>query len=134
MRAPLIVDHGMNLIDDQRAHGAQYLAPAFAGQKDVKRFRRGNNNMWRFLGHRHAVFRRRITRTHQRANFDPINSCRFEILLNAFKRRFQVDLNVVAQRLERRDIYDIGFVREMPASCLPNEIVDGRQKCCQCLA
>src|SRR6185295_5364630 len=51
MRATLVIDHRMNLIDDQRAHGAQDLSPTFAGEQDVKRFGRRDDDVRRLLSH-----------------------------------------------------------------------------------
>ena len=98
MRATLVIDHRMNLIDDQRMGRAQNSAAAFAGQQDIERFRCGNNDMWRLLGHRQAIFRRRVTCSYQRTNLDASDAHRLEILLNPAQWFLQTDIPPAEQR------------------------------------
>jgi hypothetical protein len=47
---------------------------------------------------------------------------------------FEILVNVIAQRLERRDIEDAGLVRQAEGGALVDQFVDGVQECRQCLA
>src|SRR5262249_28956492 len=49
-------------------------------------------------------------------------------LADAGQRRFQVALDVVRERLERRDVDDLGFVLEAAVEPLPHQAVDGGEK------
>src|SRR6266508_210370 len=134
MRTALVIDHRMNLIDDERARRLQHSTAAFTREQNVERLRRGDYDMRRLFYHRRPFFRRRVTRAHQGANLDVFNACRLEILLDAPQWRLQINLNVVAQGLQRRDVHDLRFIAELPVDSLPNEIVNCRQKSSQRLA
>ena len=114
----------MNFIHDQRACRAQHPAAAIACQKYVKRFRSGDDNVWWLLDHRRAIFSGSVSGAHQRPNLDALDSGCFEILLNAVQRLLQIDLDVVAQCLQWRDVNDLSFVRECSRDSFPNQIID----------
>ena len=128
MRAAFVIDQRVNLVDDQSARRAEDPAAAFAGQQYVERFRRGDDNVRRLFSHRRAFLLRRVSGSHQSANLNPIDAHRFEILLNATQRLLQIDLNVVAQGLERRNVNDLRFINQSAVDGFPNQIVDSRKK------
>ena len=47
---------------------------------------------------------------------------------------FEILVDVVAERLERRNVHDFGLVRQRPAARAPHQRVDGDQKSRQRLA
>ena len=47
---------------------------------------------------------------------------------NLGQRNFQVLVDVVAQRLERRDVDDFGFVRQLADARLANQAIQAEQK------
>ena len=53
---------------------------------------------------------------------------RTELLPDAGQRRLQVAMNVVRQRLERRDIDNLGRVGQSAFEALPDEVIDGRKE------
>ena len=84
--------------------------------------------MRRPLCHGRTILCRRVAGAHKRANRDTAYATGFEILLNAVQRLLQVDLNIVAESFQRRDIHDVSFIREISARRLPNQIVNRREK------
>ena len=64
----------------------------------------------------------------QRADLHVGQALRAQGLADAGQRRFQIALDVVRQRLERRDIDDLGFVLEPAIEALPHQTVDGGEK------
>ena len=100
MRATLVVNHRVNLIDNQRACRAEHSAAAIAGQQDVERLRGGDDDVRRLLRHRYAIFRRSVACAHQRANLNALDARGCEIFLNPAQRRLQIDLDIVAERFQ----------------------------------
>ena len=72
----------MDLIDDERTRRAQHPSSAFAGEQNVKRFGRGDDNVGRLLNHGRAILRRRVAGAHQGADFCAAAAARFQDLLN----------------------------------------------------
>ena len=56
MRAALVVGDSVDLVDDHRLNMAQDGTAAIGGQQDVKRLRRGDQNVRRTLQHRAPLF------------------------------------------------------------------------------
>ena len=54
VRAALVADYCVNLVDNQCARGFQHPPSTFAGQQDVKRLRSGDDDVWRTFRHRGA--------------------------------------------------------------------------------
>ncbi len=84
--------------------------------------------MRRLLDHRRAVFLRCVSRSYQGADLNSADAHRLEILLNAAQWFLQVDLNIVAQRFQWRDINDLRFIDQFSVHSFPNQIVDGGKK------
>ena len=60
VRTAARADHGVNLVDDDRAHGAQHLAAALRRQQQVQRFRRRHQDVRRRAEHGGALGLRRV--------------------------------------------------------------------------
>ncbi len=93
VRAPLRLGHCMDLVDDHPAHaGEQLLRPA--GQHDEERLGRRDQDVGRRAQHLTAFPLRRVARAHRH----------LDVGADAAQRGAQVALDVVAERLERRDV------------------------------
>ena len=103
--AALGAEDGMDLVDDDGARGAQHGAAAGAGEQQVKRFRRGDQDVRRPPGHRRARRRRRVSGPQAGPNFRGRRriggQAAAELRQYPLQRRLQVAFDVVAQRLER---------------------------------
>ena len=72
-------------------------------------------------------------RTHVRISTSRI-VCSRSSLANAGERRFEVAIDVVRQRLQRRDVDDAGLVGQAPLLAFAHQLVDGGEKRGECLA
>ncbi len=66
VRAAPRPDDRVDLVDDDRADGAEHLAAALRGQQQIERLRRGHQNVRRRADHRRAFGRRGIARADRR--------------------------------------------------------------------
>src|SRR3954451_23119628 len=89
----------VHLVEDQRVDAAQQL-PCARGEQQEERLRRRDQDVRRLAEHCRALLLRRVSR----ADGDP------ELGLETGERAAQVPLDVVVQRLERRDV-------EEPEAC-----------------
>ena len=87
-------------------------AAGFGAEQDVERFRRGDDDVRRAAAHALALGRRRVAGAHPGADFDVGQPLRAQGLADAGERRLQIALDVVGQRLQRRDVDDLRFVGE----------------------
>ncbi len=91
--APLRPGHRVHLVEDQRLDGAQHLA-TLRGEQQEERLRRGDEDVGRRAQHLLALALRRVARAH------PDRQAR----AHARERAAQVALDVVVERLQRRDV------------------------------
>ena len=124
MRAALVRRHGVDFVDDHRAGGRQHLAARLGAQQDVKRFGRGDEDVRRAPAHPLALGRRRIAGAHPGADLDIGEPAALELAADARQRRFEIAMNVVRQRLERRDIDDLRLVGQLSRQTLADEPID----------
>ena len=128
MRAALVVRHGVYFIYNHRFNVTQDGAALFRRQQDVKRLGRRHEYVRWVREHRPALRRQRVagadcgadgwhqqpSLTRQRGDFT--------------QRDFQIPANVVAQRLEGRNIKDFRAILEPAAQRLPNQAIDAGKK------
>ena len=136
MHAALGSDHGMNLIHDHRT-GAREHAPAGLGtEQDVQRLRRGDHDVGRALGAGRALVPGRVAGAHESADVDVRQTQRAQLRADAGERRLEVAVDVVGERLERRDIHHPRLVRQEPRGCDTgaHQFIDHREECGECLA
>ena len=95
MRAALRARDGVHLVEDHRVDRAQQLA-RLRGQHQEERLRRRDQDVRRVAQHRRALLLRRVARANRNA----------QLRLQPGERPAQVALDVVVQRLERRDVED----------------------------
>ena len=92
-----VARHGMNLIDDHGLDVPQDLAALAAGQHQVERFRRGDQNVRRPANHPLPLAGRRVAGANQRANVGAFRMIAAGQLQDLCQRPLQVSLNVVGQ-------------------------------------
>ena len=104
VHASFRADQRVDLIDDQRADRAKQIACARAGQQDVKRLWRRDENMGGLAQHRLPFAGGRIPRPHRHLDIRQLLPHRLGRAANAPQRHAQVALDVVVERLQRRNI------------------------------
>ena len=109
MRAALVPHEGMDLVHDHAAHGREHPAAAVAGQQEVQRFRRRDQDVRRPLGHRRALALWRVARSHLHAHLGQALVGGADLGQGTLK----VLLDVVGQGTQRRDVEDVRFVGEL---------------------
>ena len=134
MRAALVRRQRVDLVDDHRARGGEHRAARLGTEQDVERFRRGDDDVRRAPAHAVALGCRRVAGAHQGADLDLGQALRAQRVGDAGQRRLEVALDVVRQRLERRDIDDVGLVLQSVGQALAHQGVDRREKRGQGLA
>ena len=128
MGAALVGRQCVDLVDDHGPGGRQHGAAGFRAEQDVKRLRRGHHDMRRTTAHAVALAGGRVASTHPGADIDVGQAPRLQRGTDAGERRFQVAPDVVRQRLERRDVDNLGFVLEPMRERLAHQGVDGREE------
>ena len=134
MRAALVVRHGMNLIDDHRFNCSQDVAALFGGQQNVQRFGRRDQNVRRMRQHRAALVHQRVARAHSDTDFRHQQSALAGHLQDLTERYFKVFLNVVAERLQRRNVKDSVSSCKFAGQRLAHQAIDASQESRQRLA
>jgi len=126
--AALVAGDRVDLVDD---HGAQLRQPgaaALAGQQDVERLRRGDQDVRRAPRELGALADRRVAGAHRDADLGELDAARRGMARELGERRLEVALDVVRQRLERRDIEDRGVVTQRPVEPTADQLVEARQE------
>ncbi len=128
MRAALVRRQRMDLVDDDRPRRRQHFAAGFGAEQDVERLRRGHDDVRRKPAHALPLSGRRVASAHPGADFQVRQPSPLQGLADAGERDFEIALNVVGQRLQRRDVDDLRLVREAAVHALANQGVDRREK------
>ena len=115
--AALVRRQRVDLVDDDRARGRQHRAAGLRAEQDVERLRRRHQDVRRAAG---ACASRSAcgvspVRTAVRISTSGRPSAR-QLVADAGERRLEVALDVVRQRLQRRDVDDLRLVRELPVA------------------
>ncbi len=134
MGAALVRRHGMDLVDDHRPRRLQHGAAGFRAEQDVERFRGGDDDMRRAAPCTGALALRRVAGAHPAADLDLGQAPRAQLRTDPGERRFEVLLDVVGERLKRRDIDDLCLVPELARQPLADQPVDRGEKGGQRLA
>ena len=129
MRAAFVRRDRMNFIDDDRARRRQHLAAGFRAEQDIERLRRGDEDVRWTAAHALAFGGRRVPGAHPAADLDIGQAASAELLANAGQGYFQIAVNVVRQRFQRRDIDHLRLIGQLAFEGLPNQRVDGGEKC-----
>ena len=118
----------MNFIDNQRARGGQHLSARLRSEQQVKRLRRGYQNVRRLFGDCLSFRSRRVAGADLRAHINVAPLARAQRRANPGQWFLQIFVNVVAEGLEGRHVNDACLVRERPGQPLAEESVQRRQK------
>ena len=102
----------VDLVDDDGPRGRQHVAAGFGAEQDVERFRRRHEDVRRPAAHALALAGRRVAGAHPGADLDVGQARAAQLLADAGERRLEVLLDVVRQRLQRRDVDDLRLVRQ----------------------
>ena len=111
MAAALVAHHRVDFVDDHRLHGAQRFAAALGGEHQVERFGRGDQDVRGALDDRLAFRGRGVAGAYRCADAGHRRAAQ-RARLGALPRQFgdltqrllEVALDVVGERLERRDV------------------------------
>jgi hypothetical protein len=121
-----LAGQGVDFVDDHRAHGLEDLPGTRAGEHEIQRFGRGDQDIGRPRQHRLALTLRRIAGANQHADLGEIGAQLLCLPANTRQRHTQVALNVVVQRLKRRDVHDpnplAALVSVTPALSCPSSV------------
>ncbi len=134
MNAALVGRHGVDFVEDHRAGARQHLPARFRSQQHIERFRRGHQDMRRPAAHLVAFGGRRVAGAHPGADLHLDMAQLAQFLGDSGQRRFEIAVNVVGQRLERRDIDHLHRVGQGASHALAHQIVDGGEEGGQGLA
>ena len=124
MAAAFALHQRVDLVDDHRLDPGQHRPPGFGAQQHIQRFRRGDQDVGRALAQGGALGLWRIAGAHRGADLDIGQAEPGQFFADAGQRCFQVDVDVVRQRLERRDVQHLSAVREAVRQSLAHQCVD----------
>ncbi len=134
VRAALVRRERMDLVDDDAAGRRQHAPSGLGAQQDVERLRRGDQDMGRAAAHPVALAGRRVPGAHPGPDLHVRQPLGRKDVADAGQRRRQIALDVVGERLQRRDIDDLGLVAEAAVQPLAQHPVDGGKEGRQRLA
>ncbi len=134
--AALVRRHRVDFIDDHGAHMLQRRAPGCRPQQYVQRLRGGHQNMRRRATRLRALALRGIAGTHRGTNRHIRQAAGDQRRTDALQGRVQIEVDVVGQGLQRRDVDHTGFVGQRTAVGQPvaNQCIDGGEEGRQRLA
>ena len=95
---------GVDFVHDDGADGTEHFARFGAGEQQVERFRRGDEDVRRLAEHGLPVALWGITGAHRHADVRQIQTHRVSFDADARQRHAQVAVDVVVQRLQRGDV------------------------------
>ncbi len=124
MDAALVGRERVDLVDDHGPGRSQHLPAGFGAEQDVERFGRGHDDVRRALAHAQALAGRRVAGAHPGPDLDVRQTLGLQRVADAGERGFQIALDVVRERLQRRDVDDLGLVLEPAVKPLPEQVVD----------
>ena len=102
--AALAAGDGVDLVDDHRPHRREHAPAALAGEQDVERLGRGDQDVRRGAGHAGAGAGGGVARAHRDLDGGRGQAGGAGRLADAVERGAQVALDVVAERLERGEV------------------------------
>ena len=128
MGAALVRGERVDLVDDHGPRGGEHAAAGLRAEQDVEGLGRGDDDVRRRAAHALALAGRGIAGPHPGADLHVRQALRAQGVADAGKRRFQVTLDVVRERLQRRDVDDLRLVPELAGEALAQQRVDRREK------
>ena len=128
MGAALVRRDGVDLVDDHRARGLEHRAPGLRAEQHVEQLRRRHQDVGGTAAHPVAFGGGRVACPDPGADFDIGEPALSELLPHAGERRFEVAMDVVRQRFQRRHVDDLRRIGEPALETLPYQIVDRRHE------
>ena len=128
VRSPARIDHRVNLVHDHRAHGAEHRPAARRGQEQVKRLRRGDEDVRGRAQHRGAARGGRVAGAYRGTDADGGQPRVHGALADGGERLLEVLVDIRAERLEGRDVEDPHLVLETALEPFAQQLVDGVQE------
>ena len=129
MAAALVAGERVDLVDDHRARRREHPAARLRAEQHVERLGRRHDDVRRALAHARALRLRRVAGAHERADVDvgqpDAPRARARMPASGAARLL---LDVVGQRLQRRDVDDERLVGQRRLDPLRNELVDRGEK------
>ena len=134
MCAALVRCDGVDFIHDDRARGRQHGTAGRRTEQDVKRLRRGDEDVRRPAAHAFSFTGWSIAGVYPGPDIDIWQSAFAQRLPDAGERCLQVALDVVGQRLQWRHVDHLRLVGEPAFEALADQTIDRRQERSECLA
>src|SRR5687767_3298598 len=128
MRPTLAPRNRVDLIDDDGARRVKHPSSANARQHDVERFRSGDEDVRRLSQHLRARGSGGVSRSNRHPDLGERFSLQLEASSQLGERNLEIPLNVVVERLERRDVEKMNAVPERLLQSLDNERVQLPEK------
>ena len=128
MRSPLIIGDGVDLVDDDAASPAKYVAALFGRQQDEQGLGRCDQNVGWVGEHLLPFPGSGVTRPYGGANGRERNPFFGGELIDLGQRRFEVLSDVVAEGLQRRDVYRGRLVGEGSGPGSAQQLVETDQE------
>ncbi len=128
MCAALVIGDGVDFVNDNGFNIAQNRTTSLSGQQNVERLRRGDQNVRWPLQHGPPFVHERVAGADRCANLRHQQSTVARHLQNLAQRPFEILLDIVAQRFQRRHIQNFGAVFEMTGQCFAHQSINAGQK------
>ena len=123
VRAAAGLEHRVDLVHDDGAHGAQHLPAPPGGEQEVERLRRGDEDVGRGPEHGRALGGGRVAGADGGGDPRGAEPHLFRQAADLAPGLRQVPVDVGAQRLERGDVEDPGLLRQRPGQALAQQQV-----------
>ncbi len=134
MGTALVISHRVDFVDNHCLDVAQNRPALIGGEQNVERFRRSNQNVRRSLQHGAPLGHQRVAGADRSADLWHEQPALARHRENFAQRNLKIFLDVVAQRLQRRNIKHFRTVGKIARQCLSHQTINAGKKCSQCLA
>ena len=128
MRAALVRRDRVDFVHNHRAGARQHRAPGLRAKQHVERFWRRHQDVRRAAAHPLPLSGGGVPRSDPGADFDIGKPAPAEPLSDTGERRLEILMDVIRQRLERRDVDDLRRILERRLEALAHEVVDRGEK------
>ena len=126
--AALVAHERVELVDDDGADVCQQCTRAFRREHEVERLRRGDQDVRRFAQDRSTGGGRCIAGAERGADLGRREAELSGGVADLFERRFEVALDVTAQRLQRRDVDHVDAVGHFAGGAALEQFIDAREE------
>src|SRR4051794_31610543 len=127
-------NHSVDLVYDHRANGPEHLPAPLRGQQKIEGLRSGDENVGWLLQHGGTFGGRRVARADGGGDARRLDPALFCQPPDLSARLCQIQMDVRAQRFERRDVDHPGLVGKGSIQTFPEELVQRVQECRQGLS